>query len=65
MHRYFAVALITSLVFAGALHHQPLWLFVLAVPIWLLWWLEAEEQRIRAEAIQQVRERIIAGEGME
>ncbi len=55
MHRVLVIGLITLLVFTGALHYAPLWLFVLVVPMWLAWWLDSEEQRIWAEAWEEFR----------
>jgi hypothetical protein len=58
MHRVLVIGLITLLLFTGALHYAPLWLFVLVVPMWLAWWLDSEERRIRAEAWERVREQL-------
>ena len=58
MHRVLVIGLITLLVFTGALHYAPLWLFVLAVPMWLAWWLDEEERRIQVDAWEQVRNQL-------
>ncbi len=58
MHRVLVIGLITLVIFTGALHYAPLWLFVLVVPIWLACWLQSEEQRIRAETGARVREHL-------
>jgi hypothetical protein len=59
MHRIFVIGLITALIVTGALHYAPLWLFVLAIPIWAAMYLDAEERRIRAETVRRVREHLL------
>ncbi len=49
---------LTLLGVIGALHYEPLRLLVPVTPIWLIWWLDSEEQRIRAEAWDRVREQL-------
>ncbi len=59
MHRILAIGLITALVLIGALHYPPLWAFVILVPLWLRVFLQTEERRIRAEAVERLREKLL------
>ncbi len=56
-----AICLVTAFLLVGALHYSPLWITVLAVPIWLWIVFSAEERRVRAEVMQRVREQLGAG----
>ena len=56
-----AICLVTAFLLVGALHYPPLWIAVLAVPIWLWIVFSAEERRVRAEVMQRVREQLGAG----
>ncbi len=53
-----AICLVTAFLLVGALHYPPLWISVLAVPIWLSIVFSAEERRVRAEVMQRVREQL-------
>jgi len=58
MHRVVVIVFLTLIGVIGALHYEPLWLLVPVTPIWLAWLLDSEEQRIRAEAWERVREQL-------
>ncbi len=52
------IVYVTLIGVVGALHYEPLWLFVPVTPIWLALLLDAEEQRIWTEAWEQFREQL-------
>ena len=58
MHRVLGIVYLTLITVIGALQYEPVWLLVLVTPLWLLWWLHSEEQCIRAEAWDRVREQL-------
>lgn len=60
MQRILIISLVGALLLIGALHYAPLWIFVLAIPLWMVIYLETEERRIRAEVVDRVRERLLS-----
>ena len=59
MYRVLAIALITVLVLAGALHYAPLWLFVPVMPVWAYLFLNAEKRRAQEELVERVRAHLL------
>lgn len=62
MHRILVISLLGAILLIGALHYAPLWIFVLAIPLWMALYLDTEERRIRAEAFQRVREHLLGSQ---